>query len=273
MAKIKFGKEDFESGNLEKAKEVALSMLKSDCFNYFPVTKNHPSISNFVEFENDQYAVNFFEQMNEVAWEFHVQGILRPSLEGYQANFQHCKLTYFGKEVIKEESLIPYDPNRFFSSIQETGRNCVDEAALSYLKEALDCYNRKCYLPSVLLLGVASESVFLQFCKIIENNLSDPNGKKTLQDKETWSQKLNWLVEIYRQNKKKIVKNEPSLNDLDSSLFSLATLIRKQRNELGHPQEYVIEISRDKAFMFFVLFPGLVSSTESFAEYCIENKL
>ena len=58
-----------------------------------------------------------------------------------------------------------------------------------------------------------------------------------------------------RQNKKKIVKNEPSLNDLDSSLFSLATLIRKQRNELGHPQEYVIEISRDKAFMFFVLFP------------------
>ena len=55
------------------------------------------------------------------------------------------------------------------------------------------------------------------------------------------------------------------------TLTSLYDLIRRQRNELGHPQEKLPVLDREATFLYFRLLPGFVRDIDTFADYCQQN--
>jgi hypothetical protein len=120
------------------------------------------------------------------------------------------------------------------------------------------------------LLGVAAESVFLQLCEVIRSSLKDSNERSKLDDRLPVKSKHRWIVEKY-QNLPGKARREQLPESLDMTLLSLYEMIRRQRNDLGHPQENPPELTREQAFVFFQLFPGFVKDLESLAEYCQQN--
>jgi hypothetical protein len=63
-----------------------------------------------------------------------------------------------------------------------------------------------------------------------------------------------WILEKFQNLPSKIRRNELP-ESLDVTLSSLFDLIRRQRNDLGHPQESPPDMDRETAFVSFRLFP------------------
>ena len=86
-------------------------------------------------------------------------------------------------------------------------------------------------------------------------------------------EKLQWIkakhrrvVELYQTLPTSDRKSLPE--SLDMTLTSLYELIRRQRNDIGHPSEQMPDIGRDVAFAYFRLFPTYISDVEAYAGHC-----
>ena len=117
----------------------------------------------------------------------------------------------------------------------------------------------------MLLLGVATEASFLQLCRLYENSISDPNAQKKFSKLERIKEKHRWILERYLALPGAIRQQLP--DGLDVTLAGIYDLIRRQRNELGHPQDARPEIDREHAFALFHLFITYLRDIEALAAY------
>ena len=125
---------------------------------------------------------------------------------------------------------------------------------------------------ATLLLGVASENVFLSLCEAVRSGLrSEEEQREFANLPDRVKPKHRWIVNKYQSMPTDVRRALPE--SLDITLTSLYELIRRQRNELGHPQERLPNIDREQAFMFFRLFPTYVTDVEAFAAYCQKQGL
>ena len=120
-------------------------------------------------------------------------------------------------------------------------------------------------------VGVAAEAVLLRLCEIVHEAVQD-EAKRAHFDSLQWVRaKHQWVVERYRAMPRDVRRELPE--SLDFTLTSLYDLIRRQRNELGHPQEEPPQIDREAAFMYLKLFPTFIVDAEALAAYCRGNAL
>jgi len=143
--------------------------------------------------------------------------------------------------------------------------------ATGYLREALNCFKHGCYTASVLLLGIATEAVFLEFNAILQKSISDQKNVKEFEKNDTVKKKHRWIVAKYEALP--ATKRRQLPDGLDVTLKGVYDLIRRQRNELGHPQDVSPEIDRDHAFAHFQIFQTYIKDIEGFADYCRKNGL
>ena len=143
----------------------------------------------------------------------------------------------------------------------------MGQASLPYVEEALRCFTAGCHVASVLVLGVAAEATFLSLCQAVEAAIVDPKEQARFGKLRTVKEKHRRLVQkiemLPRQEKR---NNLPE--SLDVTLSSLYDLVRRQRNELGHPQAQPPMIDRELAFTYFKLFPTFINDAEALAAYC-----
>ena len=108
---------------------------------------------------------------------------------------------------------------------------------------------------------------FLSLCRAVEAAIADPKEQARFGKLRTVKEKHRRLVQkievLPRQEKR---NNLPE--SLDVTLSSLYDLIRRQRNELGHPQAQPPMIDRELAFTYFKLFPTFINDAEALAAYC-----
>ena len=149
--------------------------------------------------------------------------------------------------------MIPHDPTGYLADVDAAATSLVGSKSIAYIEEALRCFNAGCHAASVLLLGVASESVFIDLCKSIEAGLQSDTEKTKFSKLKQVKEKHRWVVEKFGNLPNEVKRNNLP-ESLDITLVSLYDLIRRQRNELGHPQETLPDISREQAFIFFKLF-------------------
>jgi hypothetical protein len=163
--------------------------------------------------------------------------------------------------------VIPHDPDGYLAEIRGVGNTCVDAVAIGYIEKALCCFARGCYTASVLLLGVAAEAVVLKACELIVDASADPTVRKSYDNlPDVVKQKHRWLVERYNALPAK-VRRGVLPDGLDVTLTSAFDLIRRQRNDLGHPQTVPPAIERQHAFVFFQVFLTIVRDLEAFATF------
>ena len=261
-----------DRNNLELVRQIVFNRLKHDSnwkqFDYVWGERDQA----FVKFENKYLRDRFLVLVNEVMWQLLVQGVITAGMNSSNPTLPFFRLTDYGKKVLEAERFIPHDPTGYLKGLRATTGTIAKDVAISYMEEALRCFNSGCNLASVLLLGVAAESVFNQLCDVIKPSLKNNSEQKKLADKLSVKPRHRWIVQKYQSLPSK-VRREQLPESLDMTLTSLYDLIRRQRNDLGHPQEKPPDLSREQAFMFFRLFPEFVSDIEAFAKYCQKHGL
>lgn len=257
--------------NLEFARQIILNRLRSDpSWNQFDYNWDESKGGQFVRFENSELRRPFIVLVQEIMWQLMIQGIITPGKDSSNLNLPWFRTTDYGQEVLRTGRFIPHDQAGYLEELRRVLGSSTNDITLSYLEESLRCFNAGCHLASVLLLGIAAESVILQLAKIIDTSLKNPKEQSAFAKKSTIKQKHRWIVDKY-QSLPGNVRREILPESLDLTLTSLYELIRRQRNDLGHPQDKIPNLNREQAFIFFRLFPSFVEDVGFFAAYCQKN--
>lgn len=273
MPAAKFTKDDFD--NLEMVRQIVLRRLKEDRRNFNQFYQEWDArTERYVTFDEPRAQVSgrFYMLLDEVLWQLIVQGVITPGKDPSNPTFPWFRLTSHGKKVLEAERFIPHDPTGYLDEVKRVAKSVVGQAALTYLEEALRCFTSGCPLASVLLLGIAAEAVLLRLCEVARNALSDSKEQSNFDQLQWVKAKHRWLVDKYdslpTQDRRAHLPES-----LEVTLTSLYELIRRQRNELGHPQEQPPAIDRELAFVYLKLFPSFIKDAEAFATYCENHSL
>jgi len=251
--KIIFG--DAQRDDVNLVRQIVLQRLREE-----PEWSQADSINTYeqfrryrqrVDFTSDECEKRFLFLSEIVFWELVTMGMIVPGNgSGHDWSFPNFRRTEYGKKVISAGRVIPHDPVGYLSEVRHIAKICGSAVTLRYLEEALHCFNRTCYTASVLLLGVAAEAAFLELCGIIERSAVEPNARSKFEKMERVKEKHRWIVNRYEQLPAR-VKATQLPDGLDITLTGIYDLIRRQRNELGHPQITSPDIDREHAFASF----------------------
>ena len=272
MPGVPFTADDF--GNLEMVRQIVLRRLRDDRgFNHFYAVWAADT-EEYVTFgpPQEQTRNNFQMLADDALWQLFIQGVITPGTDAANPDFPRFRITRYGQEVLQAERFIPHDPAGYLDAVRQAANTIVGQASLAYVEEALRCFNSGCPLASVLLLGIAAEAVLLELCAVARDALQSPQEQTQLDNLQSVRPKHRWLVGKYNALPGP-VRRQQLPESLDVTLTSLYELIRRQRNQLGHPQPHPPSIDRDAAFVYFKLFPTFISDGEAFAEYCRNHQL
>jgi len=194
-----------------------------------------------------------------VIWELIIQGIVIPGT-GIGSGAGSPELPFFqvtewGKKCLESGEFTPYDTGKYIERLKAKVPY-VGSTALLYLTESLSCFRGASYLGSAIMLGVAAETVLLSLRDAIHAAL-DTQAKK---DKFTADTSGRPAKRIYDEVRKRLdplirkISGDLSKEDITAEIAGIFDLIRKTRNEVGHPTGRKIE--REEAFALLQLFPS-----------------
>jgi hypothetical protein len=259
-----------DSKNLEYVRSIVLTRLKRQSTWQF--LDDNWELQPFVSFETNQSHSRFLVLAQEILWQFIIQGIITPGKDASNRTLPFFRITDYGTEVLKHEKFIPHDPTSYLQDLRAVAKTSLGKVAIAYIEEALRCFTSGCHMASVLLLGVASESVFLELCEVVGSSLKDTRDQNKFATLRQVKEKHRWIVKKY-SDLPGPTRHKQLPESLDITLPALFDLIRRQRNELGHPQENPPSVDREQAFVYFRTFPSYVRDIEAFAEYLKTNGL
>lgn len=183
------------------------------------------------------------EEISGIVWDLVVQRAVTFTQQGYP----WLRVTEYGKKVAEQEGPVPYDPVGYLEHLKAKSPN-ISQLALEYTQEAILCFRGGAYRATAVMLGVASEEVFLSLIRSFQdkyNQIIIPNKYKPFQQ----------IRDDFTKHFKPKNGDLPSevKNNIEQTLNGIYDLIKKGRDDSGHPTG--IEITRDEVFASFSVFP------------------
>jgi hypothetical protein len=272
--KVQFSPDD--PNGLEALRPAIFQALRDKRITRVPKTREEVEcLRNYIDFADGSQVIldRALLYTQEILWELMVERVLVPGRGRTGLELPDFRLTDHGTEALKREEYNPYDPEGFLDLFAgEVGPGY--ETALEYLKESLHSFRTGCLLASSMMLGIASESVFLTFCgkllEALENHNEHEDFSKILslnsmKKKQDWVQTK--LEKIGRSDRKALPE------DMALHLLGIFSLIRLQRNEVGHPQDNIPDVSRCDALGNLYLFPRFCKSVNQAISYFTNHKV
>lgn len=193
------------------------------------------------------------EDLLDIINSFMHEGILRWGKNIDSPDIPFIGLTKYGRKVLESDEPIPYDPDGYLKKLQEK-TNDFDEVALMYITESLQTFLRNNFMASAVMLGVASEAVFNLLYDKLTDSISSPTDKQKfekIRDSARTKQRIdlvkNAILVTYKSNIPKELTD-----DFESTTDPLFNLIRRIRNDVGHPTG--IKVDRMTVFVNLQLF-------------------
>ena len=130
----------------------------------------------------------------------------------------------------------------------------VEAAVVLYLTESLNGFRGASYLGSAVMLGVSAETLLLSLRDALHAALDTP----TKQVKFSADTEGRPAKRIYDEIRKRLdpsmqkISNDLGKEDITAELTGIFDMIRKTRNEAGHPTGRKVE--REEAFALLQLF-------------------
>jgi len=145
------------------------------------------------------------------------------------------RITDHGQKLLQTREYSPYDPKGYLRRLNSDIPK-VDETIVQYVEESLKCLQMDCLLAAAVTLGCASEKAILLLIEQFGKAISDPKKRKCY-EKETGSRIISNKYNVFRKNIDKVAKDLPKelRNPLESQLHGIFDLIRRIRNDAGHP--------------------------------------
>ena len=198
--------------------------------------------------KNDQLVVQ------ELIWEFIIQGILTPGTVNGESNLPFIRLTEYGKQCVNEQRVLPHDYERYLDQVKNV-IGTDDSIFTLYIEESVQAFLKGLYLSAVVNLGVASERLIEQLIDAYRFTLHDVS--KEVKFDEAMN-KARHASKKFDELYKRLELQKPQMpNELTENLEMvryLAELIRKERNDGGHPTGR--RFTRDEAMVLLLTFPS-----------------
>lgn len=212
--------------------------------------------------------------VEDIVWDLIVEGILRPGLrDGINKGFPWYHVSEYGRTVLAGQPAQPYDPDGFLVRVKAIPN--IDDVIIAYVDESLKAFRIHCLLSSVITLGCASEKAILLLIEACHDALADSiEQSKFSKSTETLSIKKKH-DELQKVIKDKI-KTVPALprevkEDIDIYINGLFSVIRRYRNEAGHPSGKFIK--KEELFGLLVLFPSYLEKVYALIAWLKTNPI
>jgi hypothetical protein len=172
--------------------------------------------------------------------------------------------------VVEAERYLPHDPTGYLSDLSADVPK-IDSTVRLYLTEGLQCFIRGTPIAATVMLGIASERVFLLVCEALEAALLDQKELREFSKillRNAIKPKLDWVLRKTEQIRSKHSGLPDTLNITFVTVFDF---IRQQRNELGHPQPTPPSVTREEAFVNLRLFPIYYKTAETYRTFLLKH--
>jgi len=267
----------------ETIRRLVLEVIKNDNFNqyggivrgvadlmvkygYTSETKTFSGLSSKELDKDDEMIVS------EIIWDLIIQRVLTIGLDERNNHWPFLRLTEYGKRVVNNsDNVIIYDIDGMMKMLQNKIPN-VDETIKNYFEECLNTYRINAMFASSVMLGCCAEKsiciLFDSYLQWIKNNASEKEYNKILgYQRSNISRKFEELTKSINGHKSDIDQN--LFEDYDLLINSVFTLIRKNRNDAGHPVGK--EIDRDELRAMIYVFINHCKKIYDFINYFIND--
>ena len=172
----------------------------------------------------------------EVIWSLIVQGILVPGLDDSNEGLPFLRLTEYGKCCVKEDRILPHDPDGYLRELQNAIPN-ADQAVIEYVTESLQCFIHGLNRSAAVMLGGASEKAALLLIEAFSASIGDEARRQRFESEIDRAQTIYRKYELFDKQFSTIKKSIPKTlsENIDSLLRGVFDLIRNSRNDAGHP--------------------------------------
>jgi len=177
-----------------------------------------------------------FSVAREIIQEWINIGLIYPGKADSASDcFPWLTITEYGKQVIKEENWLPYDPEGYIKTLKERVLD-IDDITIAYVGESISAYNRRQLLSATLTLGVASENLMLLLIEAYSKWIKDDIRREKLEAKI----KDRFIYTQYKEFKQEFEKDIKNISkqlqgDWETYLEGVFNFIRLNRNSTGHP--------------------------------------
>lgn len=186
----------------------------------------------------------------EIFWDLFRTGIITLGIDAANPNFPWCRVSSFGKKILKNQDLYFFHDVSSYEKIVRESIPDIDPVTLVYLKEAMQTFLSGCYLSSTVMIGVSNEHSFLKLLETVEKNAKYKPKFKNVFTEKTILQKLIKFINILHQIQTNLTPDIKE--DLDTNFSGIVSMIRNFRNESGHPTGKII--SREQCYILLHLF-------------------
>ncbi len=191
------------------------------------------------------------EQLREVFWALFIEGVVILGMDRNNNAWPFFCVTEYGTRVIAAGEVLPHDPDGYLNRLEA---DCpgFDPISRIYVSESLQCFLRGNYLGAAVMLGVASEKLFLDLLDAFKQSLP-PDVQKKLEDATNNRSVARQWAEFRKRFSSALGQLPNDLQDeIDTLLDGVFTLIRATRNQSGHPTGRLVD--RDTMFAHLQLF-------------------
>jgi hypothetical protein len=189
----------------------------------------------------------------EVFWELFREGIITLGLFDAKGNrdFPFFRIATHGLKIIENKDMYFFHDAKSYESLIRNTIPDIDEVTLLYLREAVHTFYSGCYLASSVMLGVASEQTLLLLFEKFDQKMQAPDKKikgRNIYDKFTsFKNKLN-----QEMGNNSIIVPFDIKESIDDNLEGIMNVIRRLRNDAGHPTGKTI--NKEQCFAYLTLF-------------------
>ncbi len=184
----------------------------------------------------------FLIYAEEIVWEFIARGLIVPRAVRNDLKLDEPELGWSTEAIddfSREYLVTPYDSAGYARHLAVLLPN-LNSTATQAMEESIRAFNARCYASSVVMYGVAAESVLLEVFDAFVSSLEDGSQKQQMQKFADGAvlQKLRVLREkiaLVAKNCVPLTKT-PLKDAWEFGLSDLSNVVRQQRNNAGHPE-------------------------------------
>jgi hypothetical protein len=205
-------------------------------------------------------------KVRETVWLAISRGLLFLDYEQYSTDNWYFTLSDAGRAILDDTLPNPDDPQGYVTRLR-TIVPSMSPLVEIYVTEAALAFEKRCYLASVVMLGVASEAAFFEMAKAFARSPLVSGGREklieTIEGSTSFVQKFEAIrtkLQMAKASLPEAVRDGLALN-----LDAIVDLLRINRNEAGHPTGR--RFDRADAFNALTLFSRYLSVIETIRLY------
>jgi hypothetical protein len=197
-----------------------------------------------------QLAAADSELFLEVFWDLFRQGIITLGYNDSNREFPFCRVSRLGERLIRNQDTYFFHDVTAYSSWLRREVPAIDPVTLLYVQEALQAFQAGCILSSTVMLGVATEHMFLLLVEAVDKSANYAKDFAAVGKERTILHKVNKFRHILAGHEHSL--SAQAKEDLDTHFAGILSVIRAFRNQAGHPTGQLVD--REQAYVLLRLF-------------------